>query len=80
MIDTPPWLAVSDATSIAVRVDAVLLTVRLRRNSQPLAEQAAQMLELIRIRPMRILVTGITNSRSYEYRYGQYGYQDAVPT
>lgn len=80
IIDTPPLLAVSDASSIAARVDAVLLTVRLRRNSKPLALQAAQMLEQIGVRPMGIVVNGITNSRSYEYRYGQYGYQEAVGT
>ncbi len=80
IIDTPPLLAVSDATSIAARVDAVLLTVRLRRNAKPLALQAAQMLVQVGVRPMGIVVNGITNSRRYEYRYGQYGYQEAVVT
>ncbi len=80
IIDTPPLLAVSDATSIAPRVDGVLLTVRLRRNAKPLAFQAAQMLAQVGVRPMGIVVNGITNSRGYEYRYGRYGYQDAVVT
>jgi polysaccharide biosynthesis transport protein len=78
IIDTPPLLAVSDAASVAARVDAVLLTVRLRRNSKPLALQAAQILLDMGVRPMGIVVNGITNSRKYEYRYGKYGYQDAV--
>ncbi len=80
IIDTPPLLAVSDAASVAARADAVLLTVRLRRNAKPLALQASQMLSDMGVRPMGIVVNGITNSRSYEYRYGQYGYQDAVGT
>ena len=71
-------LAVSDAASVAARADAVLLTVRLRRNSKPLALQASQMLLDMGVRPMGIIVNGITNSRGYEYRYGQYGYQDAM--
>ncbi len=78
ILDTPPLLAVSDAASVAARADAVLLTVRLRRNSKPLALQASQMLLDMGVRPMGIVVNGITNSRGYEYRYGQYGYQDAV--
>jgi Mrp family chromosome partitioning ATPase len=78
IIDTPPLLAVSDAASVAARADAVLLTVRLRRNSKPLALQASQILLDMGVRPMGIVVNGITNSRSYGYRYGQYGYQDAV--
>ena len=80
VIDTPPLLAVSDAASVAARADAVLLTVRLRRNAKPLALQASQMLIAMGVRPMGIVVNGITNSRGYEYRYGQYGYQDAVRT
>ncbi|MDX1930576.1 MAG: polysaccharide biosynthesis tyrosine autokinase, partial [Pirellulaceae bacterium] len=78
IIDTPPLLAVSDAASVAARADAVLLTVRLRRNSRPLALQASQMLLDMGVRPMGIVVNGITNSRSYGYRYGEYGYQEAV--
>ena len=80
IIDTPPLLAVSDASSVAARADAVLLTVRLRRNSKPLAMQASQILLEMGVRPMGIVVNGITNSRSYEYRYGQYGYQETVGT
>jgi Mrp family chromosome partitioning ATPase len=76
IIDTPPLLAVSDAA----RADAVLLTVRLRRNAKPLALQAAQLLMDMGVRPMGIIVNGLNNSRGYEYRYGQYGYQDAVGT
>ena len=78
IIDTPPLLAVSDAASVAARADAVLMTVRLRRNSKPLALQASQILLDMGVRPMGIVVNGITNSRRYEYRYGQYGYQDAI--
>jgi capsular exopolysaccharide synthesis family protein len=80
IIDTPPLLAVSDAASVAARADAVVLTVRLRRNAKPLALQASQLLLEMGVRPMGIVVNGITNSRSYEYRYGQYGYQSAVRT
>lgn len=78
IIDTPPLLAVSDAASVAARADAVLLTVRLRRNAKPLAYQASQMLLDMGVRPMGIVVNGISNSRGYEYRYGQYGYQEAA--
>ncbi len=60
------------------RADAVLLTVRLRRNARPLAQQALQMLDQLGIRPIGIVVNGITNSRSYDYRYGQYGYEEKV--
>ncbi len=75
IIDTPPLLAVSDPCSVAPRADAVLLTVRLRRNARPLAKQAIQMLEVVGVRPSGIVVNGVTGARSYEYQYGHYNYE-----
>lgn len=74
IIDTPPVLAVSDPCSVACRADGVLLTVRLRRNAKPLATQAVRALEAVGARPLGVIVNGVANNVSYEYRYADYGY------
>jgi hypothetical protein len=47
----------------------------LRDIAAPQHPPLAQILLEMGVRPMGIIVNGITNSRSYEYRYGQDGYQ-----
>src|SRR5205823_2452201 len=44
LIDTPPLLAVTDPSVVAPRVDGVLLTIRLSRQSGPQAVRARDIL------------------------------------
>lgn len=79
IVDTPPVLAVSDPCSVAAIVDGVLLTVRLRRNAKPLARQASQLLDSVGARKFGVVVNAVTGkSHRYEYRYNQYGYDEAT--
>jgi polysaccharide biosynthesis transport protein len=76
IVDTPPVLAVSDPCSVAAVVDGVLLAVRLRRNSKPLARQASQLLDHVGARKVGVIVNGVAAGGSYEYHYNQYGYEE----
>lgn len=76
IVDTPPVLAVADASAVAARVDGVLLTLRLRRDARPTALQAAHLLEGIGARMLGVVVNGVTG-RGYNYHYGNYGYGDS---
>jgi succinoglycan biosynthesis transport protein ExoP len=73
IVDSPPVLAAADACAVAARVDGVLLTIRLRRDSKPVAIRASKILETVGARVLGIVVNGVTG-RGYEYRYDNYGY------
>lgn len=75
IVDTPPILVVSDPAIVAGIVDAVLLTVRLRRNLKPIATRAAQMLHSININMLGVVVNGIGVGGN-GYGYGGYRYDN----
>ncbi len=72
IIDTPPVLSVSDPASVAPLVDAVILTMRLRRNSRPIAEQAKHILDSVDAKIVGIVINGVDQRASYGY--GGYRY------
>jgi len=77
IMDTPPLLAVSDPANAAATVDAVILTLRLRRNLKPLASRAAQMLQAVNANLLGVVVNGVTGKAGYGYggyRYDGGGY------
>src|SRR5262249_37049187 len=47
LVDTPPLLAVTDASVVAPRVDGVLLTIRVSKNGRPRAERAKEILNTL---------------------------------
>ena len=73
IIDTPPMLSVSDPANVAPLVDAVILTMRLRRNSRPIAEQAKNILDSVNANIIGIVINGVGNKNSYGY--GGYRYE-----
>ena len=85
IVDSPPLLIVSDSATIAPRVDGVLLTIRLDKNSRAKALQTLEVLERVGASPMGIVVNRVTSGdyggsydtytrRYYSYRYGsRYG-------
>jgi capsular exopolysaccharide synthesis family protein len=77
IIDTPPVLAVTDASVVAPRVDAVLLVVRLTKHTREAATRATEMLGALGARILGVIVNGIGKSSNYgygSYRYGGYRY------
>jgi len=75
IVDTPPILVVSDPANVSVMVDAVILTVRLRRNLKPIATRAAQMLHSINANMLGVIVNGIGVGGN-GYGYGGYRYDN----
>ncbi len=75
IVDTPPILVVSDPANVAGLVDAVILTVRLRRNLKPIATRAAQMLHAINANMLGVVVNGIGVGGN-GYGYGGYRYDN----
>lgn len=75
IVDTPPILVVSDPANVAGLVDAVILTVRLRRNLKPIATRAAQMLHSINANMLGVVVNGIGVGGN-GYGYGGYRYDN----
>jgi capsular exopolysaccharide synthesis family protein len=87
MIDSPPLLAVTDPSTLASRVDGVLLVVRLKKNAKPAAARASRMLETLEANVIGVVVNGVGSRAAKGYgkyadadgyynrgRYYQYGY------
>ncbi|TWT80842.1 Tyrosine-protein kinase ptk [Planctomycetes bacterium CA13] len=79
IVDTPPVLAVSDATIVSEETDAVLLTVRIVKNGRRSAKRARDILRQTGASIAAIVVNGYqTKDRSYGYTGGYdaeaYGY------
>jgi succinoglycan biosynthesis transport protein ExoP len=84
LVDTPPLLAVTDPCVVAPRVDGVILTIRLSKNSGPQAIRAREILATLGVKVIGVVVNGVTrgaaakgyHSGGYEYVYGSsdYGY------
>jgi capsular exopolysaccharide synthesis family protein len=77
LVDTPPLLAVTDPCVVAPRVDGVLLTLRLSKQSRPKAERAKEILNTLQAKILGVVVNGVNkhagNGRyapeHYEYSY-----------
>jgi len=77
IVDSPPLLAVTDASVIAPQADAVLMVVRLTKHARHAAVRATEMLDSLGARVLGVVINGIGKQhRGYgrEYRYGGYGY------
>jgi len=84
IVDSPPLLAVTDPASIAPRVDAVLMVIRLTKNARHATRHALDILNALEAKVMGIVVNGIGkgnvygrygyNSYRYGYRYSSYRY------
>lgn len=76
IVDTPPLLAVTDPAAIAARVDGVLLTIRLNRNSSASAVRAGEILATMGARVLGVVVNGVGGGRR-GYGAGAYRYYGA---
>ncbi len=75
VVDTPPVLPVTDAASIAPKVDGVVLVFRITKQSKPHAMQALHGLEMVGANMLGIVVNGVGGSSGYSYGNGEYGYR-----
>ena len=79
IVDTPPMLAVSDPSVVALRVDGVLRDLAASRNGRPAAERAKEMLASLGANILGVVVNGLgrkgkdgyyeTDSYGYAYEY-----------
>lgn len=74
IVDTPPILAVTDPTSIAPRVDGVLIAMRLSRHTRDLGRRTLEQLRDVRATVSGIVINGVEESEGYGY--GSYRYSD----
>lgn len=70
ILDTPPLLAVSDASVVAPRADGVILVFRMSNKARPTAERACDMLAQLGAKVIGVVVNG--SGRAKE-GYGGYG-------
>jgi polysaccharide biosynthesis transport protein len=74
LIDTPPLLMVTDPTIVAARVDGVILTVRLTRDTRSQATRARDILAGMGAKTLGVVVNDVKeHAGSYGYGSG-YGY------
>ena len=77
IIDTPPVLAVTDPTSVAPRVDGVLIAMRLSRHTRDLGRRTLEQLRDVGATVSGIVINGVEESDGYgygTYRYSDYQY------
>lgn len=79
LVDTPPLLAVTDPSTVAPRVDGVVLALRLGRNTRPQARRAIEVLHNLGVKVLGVVVNGVgSNTPGYGgsgyYSYGRYQY------
>ncbi len=72
LVDAPPLLAVADPAIIAPQVDAVILTVRIRKNGRRPVERAVRILRDIDVTPTAIVINATEKNGSQ----GGYGYSN----
>ena len=75
ILDTPPVLAVTDPGVVAPRVDAVLLVIRLSKDSRKTATQAAETLKGLGARIVGVVINGIGSGKLYGGKYKYWGSQ-----
>ena len=85
IVDTPPLLAVSDPGNVASRVDGVLLTLRLGKQTRVKAVAACEALERVGANMLGVIVNGVNSggengyTSNYRFTYASashYGYTD----
>lgn len=73
IVDTPPLLVVTDPSTVAPRVDGVVLVMRLTKRTRESARRARELLDSLGANVLGIVVNGV--SRSGGYGYGNAGYK-----
>ena len=74
IVDSPPMLAVTDPASIAPRVDAVIVAMRLNRHTRGQGLRTTEALREIGATLCGIVINGVEGTEGYGYGYGSYNY------
>lgn len=69
LVDAPPLLAVADPAIIAPIVDAVMLTVRIRKNGRRPVERAVRILQEIDVTPTALIINATEKNGQGTYGY-----------
>lgn len=79
IVDTPPLLVVTDPSILASMVDAVVMTLKIRRKSKPNLKEAAGILRTVGARLIGVVINNSDESGSSDgykgygyYRYGRH--------
>lgn len=72
VFDSPPVLAVTDATILASKLRGVVLVVRSDRTHKQAAEDALEQLRMARARVLGVVVNDTQGGGRYGYRYSYY--------
>ena len=78
LIDAPPLLPVSDATTLSRNVGAIVVVVRAKTVTRAMLSELRRMLEMCSARTLGFAVTAAETEDGYGYGYG-YGYGKASP-
>ncbi|XZE55516.1 polysaccharide biosynthesis tyrosine autokinase [Planctomycetaceae bacterium SH139] len=62
IVDTPPLLAVTDASNVATHVDGVMFVMRIGRNVKPMSKRAVTMLRGLHVNIIGVIVNAIGDS------------------
>jgi Mrp family chromosome partitioning ATPase len=68
LIDTGPLLALADPCVVAARADAVVLVLRINKDSRRRAERARELLDTLDLKLCGVVVNDIGGRGSSEYR------------
>ncbi len=80
IFDTPPTLAVTDATVLGASSDAVILVVRAGETEEVAAQRALQQLRRVQARVAGTVLNGIRKERDRYYNYYSYYRGDRAPS
>jgi len=70
IVDSPPFLRISDPMSLARDLDGLVLIVRLDRTSRPVLREVERVLAASRVEPLGYVLTGGEPETAYGYGYG----------
>ena len=62
LIDTPPMLAVTDASNVANHVDGVMFVMRIGRNAKPMVKRAITMLKGLHVNVIGLIINAVGDS------------------
>jgi capsular exopolysaccharide synthesis family protein len=74
LVDTPPLLAVTDASVVAARVDGVLLVIRVSKNGRPQAVRAKEILNTLGASMLGVVVNALDHRAEAVYGFEHYHY------
>jgi len=74
LFDSPPLIAMADASVLASELDTTLLVLHAGKTKQQIANQAKEMLERLNINIFGVILNNVDYSRRYGYYYYYYHY------